>query len=192
MLMQVIAGSARRLLLRTLPGTETRPTSGQIKETLFNILQPETEGSRFLDLFAGSGGIGIEALSRGAKYCVFVDHSRQAVACIGENLRHTKLDGKARVMTCDAPAALRRLEAAGEKFDLVFLDPPYDLGIYRRILEILGGSSLLSPDALVIAEARREEDFSFAEDCGFTVVREKVYKSNKHVFLRGKETDHEP
>ena len=112
--------------------------------------------------------------------------------CIGENLRHTKLDGRARVMTCDALAALHWLEGQGASFDLVFLDPPYDLGIYGRVLEVLGSSRLLTDGALVIAEARKEENFSGAEACGFTVVREKVYKSNKHVFLRRKETEDEP
>ena len=93
--MQVIAGSARRIQLKTLPGDHTRPTSNQIKETLFNILQPVVQGCRFLDLFAGSGGIAIEALSRGARAAVLVDNSRQACAVIRDNLERTHLADKA-------------------------------------------------------------------------------------------------
>ena len=109
--MQVIAGSARRIQLKTLPGDHTRPTSNQVKETLFNILQPIVQGSRFLDLFAGSGGIAIEALSRGAREAVLVDNSRQACAVIRDNLERTHLSEKALLLQTDAAAAVRRLSA---------------------------------------------------------------------------------
>ena len=106
---QVIAGKARRLLLKTIPGMETRPTQDRIKETLFNILQRDVPGCRFLDLFAGTGAIGIEALSRGAQRAVFVDNSRKAVACIRENLAHTHMETEATVMDTDALAAIQHL-----------------------------------------------------------------------------------
>ncbi|MBP5154930.1 MAG: 16S rRNA (guanine(966)-N(2))-methyltransferase RsmD [Lachnospiraceae bacterium] len=185
--MQVIAGSARRLQLMTVPGTDTRPTSSQIRETLFNILQPYVQGSRFLDLFAGSGAIGIEALSRGAAEAVFVENSRKAVACIGRNLAHTRLAEKARVLETSAVTALKRLAAQGACFDLIFLDPPYDGGWYRPVFEALAASPAAGEETLIIAEARKDEDFSFLEELGFVPVREKVYKSNKHVFVRRKE-----
>ena len=107
--MRVIAGKARRLLLKTIDGLDTRPTTDRIKETLFNILQTQVPGSRFLDLFAGSGGIGIEALSRGARAAVFVEQNQKAADCIRENLRNTRLEEDAAVMVCDAVSALPRM-----------------------------------------------------------------------------------
>ena len=99
--MRVIAGTARRLPLKTIAGKDTRPTTDRIKETLFNILQNDIYGVRFLDVFAGSGGIGIEALSRGAAYAAFIEQNRAAVDCIRDNLRFTHLDGQASVMQSD-------------------------------------------------------------------------------------------
>ena len=103
--MRVIAGKARRLLLCTVPGMEVRPTTDKIKETLFNIIMADIPGCRFLDLFAGSGAIGIEALSRGADYAVFVDKSKAAVSCIKENLKHTGFESLSRVCAMDSRTA---------------------------------------------------------------------------------------
>ena len=108
--MRVIAGKARRLNLKTIPGNETRPTTDRIKETLFNILQPEIPGCRFLDLFSGSGAIGIEALSRGAEYAVFVEKNPKACTCIRENLSFTKLTDGGKLLNMDVLQALRSLE----------------------------------------------------------------------------------
>lgn len=188
--MQVIAGKARRLLLATVPGLETRPTTDRIKETLFNILMPEIPGCRFLDLFAGSGAIGIEALSRGAEEAVFADNSRRACACIRQNLEHTKLKDQATVLETDAVAAIRRLSAGGKKFDIVFLDPPYDADLEFVTLKALTASNLLTDESLIIVECREEKELKDLDTLGLRVAREKVYKNNKHVFLR-KETAHE-
>lgn len=181
--MQVIAGKARRLLLATVPGIATRPTSGQIKETLFNILQPYTQGSYFLDLYAGSGGIGIEALSRGAREAVFVDNARAAVRCIKQNLEHTRLAEQAQVFETDAVTAVRRLGARGRKFDIIFLDPPYDEKLEMPTLTAITEAGILAPDGMIIVEARKENDLSAAAELGLVITREKVYKNNKHVFL---------
>ena len=114
--------------LKTLEGMDTRPTTDRIKETLFNIISPSIFDSIFLDLFSGSGGIGIEALSRGAREAVFVENNPKAMACIKENLKFTRLEAKAATMTTDVMDALYRLE--GEKvFDFIFMDPPYDRGL---------------------------------------------------------------
>ena len=173
--MQVIAGKARRLLLKTIPGMDTRPTRDRIKETLFNILQPDVPGSRFLDLFAGTGAIGIEALSRGAQRAVFVDNAHKAVSCMKENLAHTHLENEALVMESDALAAIRRLALQGAKFDLIFLDPPYDAGLEMPV------------NGLIIVEARREKTLDGLEETDFIITREKEYKNNKHIFLKRKE-----
>ena len=126
--MRVIAGSARRLLLKTVDGMETRPTTDRIKETLFNMLQNDLYGARFLDLFAGSGAIGIEALSRGAKEAVFVDKGDGQISCIRENLKTTHLEEKARVMSGDVSEAVRKLDRDGKSFDYIFMDSPAGLG----------------------------------------------------------------
>lgn len=180
--MRVIAGTAKRLQLKTLDGLDTRPTTDRIKETLFNMLTPYVYDSVFLDLFAGSGGIGIEALSRGALEAVFVENNPKAMACIKENLKHTKLEKRAMTMSVDVLTALYKLE--GEKqFDYIFMDPPYNQGYERRVLEYLSGSGLLSEDGVIIVEASKETGFDYAEELGFSVLKSKEYKTNKHVFL---------
>lgn len=180
--MRVIAGSARRLQLKTPDGLDTRPTTDRIKETLFNMLAPSLYGCVFLDLFSGSGGIGIEALSRGAKEAVFVERNPKAASCIKKNLKYTKLWDRSVVLAQDVMAALRRLE--GEKeFDFIFMDPPYGQGLERKALEYLAGSAMVHDNTAVIVEASKETDFSYLEGLGFRPCREKIYKSNKHVFL---------
>lgn len=180
--MRVIAGSARRISLKTPKGPDTRPTTDRIKETLFNMLQYDLADCCFLDLFAGSGGIGIEALSRGAARCVLVDQGREAIACIRENLQATRLTAQAIVMQCDALSALRRLEGQ-YCFDYVFMDPPYGALLERQALLYLKDSSLIRRESRLIIEARLEEDFSYLESMGYTMEKEKLYKSNKHIFV---------
>ena len=131
--MRVIAGSARHLILKTVEGMDTRPTTDRIKETLFNMLQYQLAGCSFLDLFAGSGAIGIEALSRGASMAVFVEDAPRALACIRENLETTHLKDRALVLAMDVMGALKRLEADGKAFDLIFMDPPYDQQLERAV-----------------------------------------------------------
>ena len=175
--MRVIAGSARRLLLATLPGEDTRPTTDRIKETLFNMLQAEVPGSRFLDLFGGSGGIAIEALSRGASSAVIVEKNPKAARIIRENLEHTHLADKAELLTTDASAALTR-------FELVFLDPPYGAGLEERALQQLQTSPLIHDDTLLIVEAKIDTDPGSFEALGYHIVKIKVYKTNQHIFLQ--------
>lgn len=184
--MRVIAGSARRIQLKTVEGLDTRPTTDRIKETLFNMIQNRLAQTSFLDCFAGSGGIGIEALSRGAARAVFVEQNQKAADCIRQNLKAARLEEKAAVMTCDALAALRRLEGTGQSFDTVFMDPPYNMEWEKKVLEYLKDSSLIHQETLIIAEASRETDFSYLENIGFAIVKNKEYKTNKHVFIEKK------
>ena len=186
--MRVIAGTAKRLQLKPLEGLDTRPTTDRIKETLFNMLTPYVEGSVFLDLFAGSGGIGIEALSRGAKEAVFVEKNAKAMACVKENLQYTKLANKATTLTTDALSALHKLNGY-KKFDYIFMDPPYNQELEKMALEYLAKADLMSEDCVIIIEASKETDFEYIDSLGFSVIKEKVYKTNKHIFLEkaGKE-----
>lgn len=180
--MRVIAGTARRLQLKTLDNLDTRPTADRIKETLFNMLAPDLYGCRFLDLFAGSGGIGIEALSRGAAEAVFVEKSPKAMRCVEENLEHTKLGRKARTIQNDVCNAISCLEGE-EKFDFIYMDPPYKAGLERRTLDCLISSSLLAEDGIIIVEAAKDTDFGYVDDLSLTLLKVKEYKTNKHVFL---------
>lgn len=184
--MRVIAGSARRLPLKTIEGLDTRPTTDRIKETLFNMLQNSLPGCRFLDLFSGSGAIGIEALSRGAEMAVFVEDSQKAAACIRENLKTTRLEENAMVMNCDVLTAIGRLKGKQQVFDMIFMDPPYNMGLEQQALEGLKTSGLIDEDTLIIIEASKETSADFIEEMGYEVTKEKVYKTNKHIFVRYK------
>ena len=184
--MRVIAGTARSLPLKCIEGASTRPTTDRIKETLFNILGPDIPGCRFLDLFGGSGAIGIEALSRGAAYAAFAENNRAAYECILQNLEFTRLGNYAGVFFMDALGALKVMEH-GEPFDFIFLDPPYGKGLERAVTAYLADSTLADGYTTVIVEAALREDFSWAEALGFEVTREKKYKTNKHVFMKLKD-----
>lgn len=180
--MRVIAGTARSLPLKCPQGLDTRPTTDRIKETLFNMLQPYTQGSVFVDLFAGSGAIGIEALSRGAKKAYFAENAQAAINCIQENLQFTRFTDRAVVLKQDAVSALGSIFE--KEVDLVFMDPPYDSGLEKQVLAVLSGYRYVTEETLIIVEAELKKDFSFAEELGYTVVKEKKYKTNKHVFLQ--------
>ena len=148
--MRVISGTCKGRKLETLKGLDTRPTTDNVKESIFNILQFEIVGRTVLDLFAGSGQMGIECLSRGAESAVFVDSSREAVRVIRQNLDRCGL--KAEVLQCDALAFLKR----GRKFDLVFLDPPYDSDHYEKILQNIKLFDILNDGGIIIVESRKE------------------------------------
>jgi len=181
--MRVVAGKARSLQLMTVPGMDVRPTTDRIKETLFNMLANEVPGSKFLDLFAGSGGIGIEALSRGAEHAVFVDKNRTAVQCIRKNLEHVKMSTDATVLQMDAVSAITQLEQRKESFDVIFMDPPYDCQLEKEVLLRLADSPLVSEDTLIIVEASLATEFEYLEESGFRVRKDKLYKTNRHVFI---------
>lgn len=181
-ILRVIAGTARSLPLKTVEdGYKT--TTDRIKETLFNMLQTDVYASRFLDLFAGSGAIGIEALSRGAKAAVFVEHSKQCVECIKDNLKFTKLSDKAVVMEQDVLSGISRLAGKGV-FDIVFMDAPYKTGQERDVLVALKNGDIIDKYTIIIIEEALDTDLSYVSELGYEIYKEKRYKTNKHVFLR--------
>ena len=181
--MRVIAGSARSLPLRTIEGTDTRPTQDRIKETLFNMLQSDIPGCKFLDLYSGSGAIGIEALSRGAAKAVLVENSKKAVECIKDNLTFTKLADKADVMEMDVLSAINRLKGK-DVFSIVYMDPPYSNDYERDVLAALRNSDIIDEYTIIIVEEKLDADLDYADECGFDICRVKKYKTNKHLFLR--------
>lgn len=181
--MRVIAGSARSLPLRTIEGTDTRPTQDRIKETLFNMLQSDIPGCKFLDLYSGSGAIGIEALSRGAAKAVLVENSKKAVECIKDNLTFTKLADKADVMEMDVLSAINRLKGK-DVFSIVYMDPPYSNDYERDVLAALRNSDIIDEYTIIIVEEKLDADLDYADECGFDIYLVKKYKTNKHLFLR--------
>lgn len=180
--MRVIAGSARRVPLQTLEGMDTRPTQDRIKETLFNMLQYDIADTVFLDLFAGSGAIGIEALSRGARQVVFVEQNEKAIEIIRANLKATKLEDKAVVMHCDAASALKRLEGK-YRFDYIFMDPPYNHQLEEEMLTNLKDSAMIDKQSTIIIEASLETTFEYLDSMGYVMEKNKEYKTNRHVFV---------
>lgn len=182
--MRVIAGTARSLQLVTPEGDNTRPTTDRIKETLFNMIQCDFPGRVFVDLFAGSGGIGIESLSRGASKAYFIDNDKEAISCIEKNLKHCHLEHLSCVLKQDAVSAV--LYSIREEIGVLFADPPYGKGFDRAVLENAAKSKAVTEDTLIIVEELKDADFSYAEELGFDIIKEKVYKSNKHVFLMRK------
>ena len=181
--MRIIAGTARSLPLKTIEGKDTRPTTDKTKETLFNVMQFDVPGAYFLDLFAGSGQIGLEALSRGAAYAVFVENSRKAASCIEDNIRFTKFDKVSKLMMTDAVTAVRTLEGK-YKFDIMFMDPPYNKELEKEVLIALSDSDILKDDTLIVVEASNDTDFDYLTEFGYEIVKEKIYKTNKHVFIK--------
>ena len=161
--MRIISGSLRSRTLAAPPGLATRPTSDRLRETLFNVLAPRIQGAVFLDLYAGSGAVGIEAFSRGATRVEFVERAPAALKVLRGNLERLGLTAGFRLHAASVGATLRRADAANlnlAPYEVVFLDPPYDAAQeYAATLGLLGGSAagLLAPDALIIAEHRRKE-----------------------------------
>ncbi len=151
--MRVIAGKYRSRTLRSLKGQALRPTSDRLRETLFNILGPTLQGAAFIDLYAGTGAVGIEALSRGARTAIFVEHHAPAAALIRRNLDSLGIGKEAEILAADVLRGLERLELRHAHAQFIFLDPPYAAAEeYERMLNFLGESSLLEPGGRVIAE----------------------------------------
>ena len=150
--MRIIAGTARRTALVAPKGLDTRPTSDMARESLFNILSALVRGARFLDLFSGSGAVGLEALSRGAKEAVFVENAGPAIAALMQNLEKTKLAPAAEVLKIPAEKAIDNLSTNGRQFDIIFLDPPYDTNLLSLTLAKLAGANILAKDGIIVAE----------------------------------------
>ena len=150
--LRIIAGVLKGRRLVTARGDTTRPTADQVRIALLDTLAPRLAGARFLDLFAGAGGVGLEALSRGAAQATFVERDARAIAALRANVATLELEASVRVQRGDVLKELTALDRDGERFDLVFLDPPYEAGLVETTLETLGGGGLLRAEAWVIAQ----------------------------------------
>jgi 16S rRNA (guanine966-N2)-methyltransferase len=185
--MRIVAGQYKGKPIAAPPGRSTRPTSDRAREAVFNILQhapwaPEIAGARVLDLFAGSGALGLEALSRGAVFCLFVETDEAARGAIRDNLEALHLFGCTRIHRRDAADLGQRPASAGPAFDLVFLDPPYAKGLGERALATLAGLGWLAPGAVLVFE--RGEGEPDLRPAGYDLVDERRYGAAKVLFLK--------
>lgn len=180
-MMRIITGTSRGTRLESLPGDDTRPTSERVKEAIFSSLQFELQGRRVLDLFAGSGQMGLEALSRGADTCMFIDASREAMAYIKKNAEKTRLFDRSKFLVSDFRTYIGK--ATGQ-FDLVFIDPPYALSVVGDAIRRLIEKDLLAPDAIIVAESGNDDIFGGEIPAGIQVVKSARYSISYVHILR--------
>lgn len=181
--MRVIAGTARSLKLVAPAGMDVRPTIDRYKETVFNILGHQIAGAKVLDLFAGSGANGIEALSRGAALAVFVENGSKAIEAVDTNLKFTKLFEKATLMKYDYIKALTMLKDQGQTFDLIYLDPPFNKDMENAALDLIIRSGLLAEDGVIVCESDTKTTIDLS-DLRYGIYKEKVFKTCKFTFIR--------
>ena len=179
---RVISGKCRGTHLMAPEGMETRPTTDRIKETLFNMIAFDIPECQFLDLFSGSGAIGIESLSRGAERAVFVDQGDKALACIKGNLEKTKLTGNAQVMGMSVLEAIKALGRSKDVFDIIFMDPPYALEETQQILEAIDENGLLHEEGYIILERSSKSIVKLPQN--LVLWKEKQYKTTTLSFIK--------
>ena len=167
--MRVISGMSRGLKLDSPDGLDTRPTLDRVKEALFSMLFDKVADADVLDLFAGSGALGIESLSRYANSCVFTDANPKAINVVKANLKKTPFSDRAKVIMTDALTFLKKTD---DKFDIIFLDPPYAAGLYEEVFKVIKEKCLLKKDGLIVAECDVSHSFDFA---GFHIIKDKTY-----------------
>lgn len=186
--MRVVAGEYGGRRLKAVPGMKTRPTTDKVKEAMFNIIGPYLDGGQVLDLFAGSGGLSIEAVSRGADHATLVDRQYQAIKTIHENLSVTKEEDKFTVLKGDAHKMLNKLAKQEQGFDYVFLDPPYKKQQILELMEQLKKLGLLNTDALIICETDQVADLP-EELADFELIKKADYGITELTFYRYKEVN---
>jgi 16S rRNA (guanine966-N2)-methyltransferase len=188
-MLRIIAGQWRGRPIKAPKDARTRPTLGRVREAIFSMLGEAVEDARVLDLFAGAGSLGFEALSRGARSCLFIDTDRRAVDMIRSNARQLGCDKSARMRRGTLPASLRSARAgdnaAGDRFDIVLIDPPYEGDLIAPVLDALAGHGWLAPGAIVAVETRQGETFEVP--AGFELLRDRRYGDTQVRLFRGQE-----
>ena len=187
--MRIISGTSKGRKLATPKSQSIRPTSDRVKESIFNILGEEVEGKLVLDLFAGTGNLGIEALSRGAKKAIFVEKGRKALQLIQRNITQIGLEGRVEIIPRDANRAIGILKGKGEIFDLIFMDPPYEKGLVKRTLIKLNSHPIYHMDSILIMEHDRREPLPALLE-GWNLVRERRLGDTVISFLTPRDKGH--
>lgn len=180
--MRIIAGSARGTPLLAPRGMDTRPTQDKVKESLFNMLQGAWEGGTALDLFAGSGALGLEAVSRGAELAVLVDQSKEAAQCIRRNIEKLRFQDRAELLNCDWKQAVSKLAREGRRFELVFLDPPYRMDDLGPLCGELAAAGLLAPEAIIVWERRTGTEKTLPS--AFALFKQRAYGDTEMLLYR--------
>jgi 16S rRNA (guanine966-N2)-methyltransferase len=180
--LRIISGKLKGKKLYSVKGLDLRPTSDRVKEAIFDILQDCFRGQNVLDLFAGTGALGIETLSRGARKAIFIEESRQSLNALRRNIEECWLKEQAEVLPREVQAGIRVLEGRGESFDLIFLDPPYGKGLAGATLKVLAQSSIIAPGALIVAEHSLTD--SLESIASLQMVDERKYGRTRVSFFR--------
>ena len=180
--MRIISGTARGTKLYTLKGMQTRPTLDRVKESLFNIIQNKIVDSIFLDLFSGSGAIGLEAASRGAKKVILCDKSKEALNIIKKNIEKTHLEEKAQVFNTDYEMLLK--EKIKEKVDIVYIDPPYNSNFAKKSIEIMIKNKIVDENSTIIVETDREDKINEISKLPIEIEDKRKYGRAEIIFLR--------
>lgn len=188
--MRVISGKARGLKLDTPKNLDVRPTTDRVKESLFNIINPYIRESNILDLFAGTGSLGIECLSRGAKNCVFVDKSKDSIGIVKSNVKKARVDNESIILNIDFKDAVKRLSVQNQKFDVIFMDPPYYENMFIDCLKSIDELNLLKEDGLIVVEHDTKDLFD--DSIGrLYKSREKKYGNTTITFYKLEDIDGE-
>lgn len=188
--MRVISGKARGLKLDTPKNLDVRPTTDRVKESLFNIINPYIRESNILDLFAGTGSLGIECLSRGAKNCVFVDKSKDSIGIVKSNVKKARVDNESTILNIDFKDAVKRLSVQNQKFDVIFMDPPYYENMFIDCLKSIDELNLLKEDGLIVVEHDTKDLFD--DSIGrLYKSREKKYGNTTITFYKLEDIDGE-
>ena len=179
--MRITAGKFKNKQVKTIESELIRPTLSKIRESLFNVLQNSIENAVFLELFAGSGIVGIEAASRGAKEVIFIEKNPKHYKLLKSNLADLKFEHK--TFMADSTNIIEKFDA--NQFDIIFSDPPYKTDLNKKILEIISRKNLLAKDGILIIECHKEEEFSKEiSEAGFEVIKEKTYGDTKVLYIK--------
>lgn len=181
--MRVISGKVRGLKLNTPKNEDVRPTTDRVKESLFNMINPYMMESNILDLFAGTGSLGIECLSRGASKCTFVDVSRESIALVKSNIKKARFENESEVLNLDFKDAISKLKIKNNKFDVIFMDPPYYKDMFIDALEKIDNANILEEDGIIIVEHDTKD--KFPEEIGsLEKSRDKKYGNTTLTFYK--------
>lgn len=172
--MRIIAGENRGKKLKTVPGMKTRPTADRVKEAVFSSIEDRLYGSRFLDVFSGTGNIALEAVSRGAEEAVLLEKDADALQVIQDNVAACRQQTRCRIMRGDSFASMNLLQQQGIQFDLIYVDPPYQSGLYEEVLKNIANKKLLAPDGLILIECAKNSSISMGNGI-FFIYKEKCY-----------------
>ncbi|WP_313891392.1 16S rRNA (guanine(966)-N(2))-methyltransferase RsmD [Psychrobacillus sp.] len=174
--MRVISGTNKGIPLKAVPGTNTRPTTDKVKESIFNMIGPYFDGGIAVDLFAGSGNLGIEALSRGIDSCIFIEKDQKAVQTIGENLKKCRLEQSSEIFRIDASRAVKAFQKRELQIDLLFVDPPYDKVVFYDFAKKIVENGCMTDSAIIVCE--HEKTVKLDDDLGdFSLTRRETYGS---------------